>query len=690
VTILNPLDNDSDINDPFGNLDPLSLSAVDGPFHGTVVLDEITGGFLYTPAPNYFGMDSLQYIVCDDGYPAPPECEKAWIVIEVVPEDDQPTINGTPTDVLDYCFGDLVLTPFVTVGEVDGDSLMAWVEIAVGYDASQDSLSYNGTLPSVWDPVTGTRSISASTAMELEASLRAVAYHNKRAPGGETGSERIFVAYTADWGGTLASSGDSIRLVIGSGNASICDADADGLADGMECPGGPDCNADLDDVPNYLDEDSDNDGIPDSHECGDPMACFDIDGDGTPDYLDTDSDNDGIPDYVEAGGPLPTGIDSDQDGIDDAWDYDAGGSGLTYLPSDTDGDGVHDFRDLDADNDGIADSFEAGADPFNPSDTDLDGLADYQDTDTDGDGIPDSVEADQPTASGVDTDRDGIDDSFDTDHGGSGLDTDPTDTDQDGVADFRDEDADNDGIADSYEAGDDPENPVDTDGDDVADYRDLDSDGDTIPDWVEADNPAATGNDADGDGIDDAYDTDANGSGLNTDPVDTDGDLVDDFRDLDTDGDGIPDSVEVGPNPEDPADTDGDGIADFRDLDSDGDGLLDNVDEGDGDCNGNGIPDWLDPETCDFMVVEVFTPNGDGFNDVFYVWGIFDHPDNELIVYNRWENVVYTRRGYDNSWDGSFQGNGEPLPDGTYYYVLKRNRNNSNSAVITGAVTIHR
>ena len=45
---------------------------------------------------------------------------------------------------------------------------------------------------------------------------------------------------------------------------------------------------------NYLDQDSDNDGIPDSIE-----GIKDTDRDGKPNYRDEDSDNDNIPDKIE-------------------------------------------------------------------------------------------------------------------------------------------------------------------------------------------------------------------------------------------------------------------------------------------------------------------------------------------------------------------------------------------------------
>jgi hypothetical protein len=70
---------------------------------------------------------------------------------------------------------------------------------------------------------------------------------------------------------------------------------------------------------------------------------------------------------------------------------------------------------------------------------------------------------------------------------------------------------------------------------------------------------------------------------------DTDGDGLPDARDDDADGDDIPDAIEGS------EDTDGDGVPDFQDLDSDGDGLEDG-DEGFGDTDGDGIPDFRDDD----------------------------------------------------------------------------------------------
>jgi len=61
----------------------------------------------------------------------------------------------------------------------------------------------------------------------------------------------------------------------------------------------------------------------------------------------------------------------------------------------------------------------------------------------------------------------------------------------------------------------------------------------------------------------------------------------------------------------------------------------------------------------------LFTPNGDGINDVFEIRGLSDYAQNELNIVNRWGNEVYKQTDYKNTWTG------DGLNEGTYYYVLK-------------------
>jgi gliding motility-associated-like protein len=65
-----------------------------------------------------------------------------------------------------------------------------------------------------------------------------------------------------------------------------------------------------------------------------------------------------------------------------------------------------------------------------------------------------------------------------------------------------------------------------------------------------------------------------------------------------------------------------------------------------------------------------FSPNGDYSNEFFVVRGIEAYPDNQLTIYNRWGNIVYQKEDYSNEWNGG-NNNGEELPDGTYFVLLK-------------------
>ena len=85
----------------------------------------------------------------------------------------------------------------------------------------------------------------------------------------------------------------------------------------------------------------------------------------------------------------------------------------------------------------------------------------------------------------------------------------------------------------------------------------------------------------------------------------------------------------------------------------------------------------IDVYVAEVIVPELLTPNGDGKNDVFNIKNIDYFPNNELLIFNRWGNLVYKMKGYKNTWDGTPNSEGktgsDKLPTSTYFYLLQLN-----------------
>ncbi len=67
-------------------------------------------------------------------------------------------------------------------------------------------------------------------------------------------------------------------------------------------------------------------------------------------------------------------------------------------------------------------------------------------------------------------------------------------------------------------------------------------------------------------------------------------------------------------------------------------------------------------------IPNVFTPNGDGVNETFHIEQLELYPDNELVIYNRWGQQIYSKKAYRGEW------NGAGAPAGVYYYTLMLER----------------
>lgn len=75
----------------------------------------------------------------------------------------------------------------------------------------------------------------------------------------------------------------------------------------------------------------------------------------------------------------------------------------------------------------------------------------------------------------------------------------------------------------------------------------------------------------------------------------------------------------------------------------------------------------------DLEIPDGISPNGDGINDLFIVPQLYSL-EGELIIWNRWGDIVFESDTYENNWDGTCQTSlcmgDNVLPQGTYFYSL--------------------
>lgn len=99
------------------------------------------------------------------------------------------------------------------------------------------------------------------------------------------------------------------------------------------------------------------------------------------------------------------------------------------------------------------------------------------------------------------------------------------------------------------------------------------------------------------------------------------------------------------------------------------------------------VPPFECPEP---IPTEVFTPNGDGANDTWFIRFLELYDENEVYIFDRWGQRVYHKKNYENvdGWDAKYLGG--DLPVSTYYYILEVKSKNSEKQTLKGAVSIMR
>ena len=94
--------------------------------------------------------------------------------------------------------------------------------------------------------------------------------------------------------------------------------------------------------------------------------------------------------------------------------------------------------------------------------------------------------------------------------------------------------------------------------------------------------------------------------------------------------------------------------------------------------------DELDGRVAGLLGINGFSPNNDGVNDHFALLPADELGRHALTIYNRYGAPVYQSAAYANDWTGL--QNGQPLPEGVYFFVLHR----ADGSTAHGSVVLQR
>ncbi|HZH85735.1 MAG TPA: gliding motility-associated C-terminal domain-containing protein [Brumimicrobium sp.] len=92
----------------------------------------------------------------------------------------------------------------------------------------------------------------------------------------------------------------------------------------------------------------------------------------------------------------------------------------------------------------------------------------------------------------------------------------------------------------------------------------------------------------------------------------------------------------------------------------------------------------------EISIPNIFTPNGDNENDFFQLINVQNISELEVIILNRWGNLVFESSELNFKWNGSVQNNGPECSDGTYFYKITAKDLNGEEVLKHGFVQLSR
>jgi large repetitive protein len=167
--------------DPDGDGVLIGGITVDGPSGGSTVIGTNPLCFTFTPTPNFNGKHIMDFEICDDR--VPPACTTVRVIITVLPVNDPPVITGTPNPI-QYPFSkaDIIIDPAIVITDPD-DTHMEGAEVWISQNhlAAEDELLFTDQsgITGVYEDAVGKFTLTGTaTIAQYMTALRSIRYFN--------------------------------------------------------------------------------------------------------------------------------------------------------------------------------------------------------------------------------------------------------------------------------------------------------------------------------------------------------------------------------------------------------------------------------------------------------------------------------------------------------------------------------
>jgi gliding motility-associated-like protein len=105
-------------------------------------------------------------------------------------------------------------------------------------------------------------------------------------------------------------------------------------------------------------------------------------------------------------------------------------------------------------------------------------------------------------------------------------------------------------------------------------------------------------------------------------------------------------------------------------------------------CKSDSSPVTVEVVDCEaFSAPNIFTPNGDGVNDIWFP-SVEYETCFKCRIYNRWGALVTEFDRKLRGWDGTYRDSGGLVEDGTYYYIINYCDFTGTNGVHTGYIQV--